>query len=295
MNTQEQKRLLVLNRLLCTDLTVQEAALLLDLSTRQVRRILAAYRKEGAAALVHGNRGSSPAHTTPQEVRQRVVDLAQTTYAGCNQQHVRDLLEEREGIILSRASVHRILAQAGLLPARRQRPGQHRRRRERMAQAGMLVQIDGSRHQWLGPSGPWLTLLAAIDAATGQLVAALFREQEDAVGYFLLIQQLVARCGRPLALYHDRHSIFLVTQQQETPLSLAEQLRGQAEPTQFGRLLEELGISSIAAQSPQAKGRVERLFRSLQDRLVIELRLAGATTPEQANLVLERERLSGRL
>lgn len=288
LNAQEQKRILVLNRLLCADLTMQEAATLLGRSTRQVRRILAAYRKEGAAALVHGNRGRRPAHTITQEVRERVETLARTTYAGCNQQHLRDLLEEREGIVLSRSSIHRILQVAGLRSGASCRPPQHRRRRVRMSQEGMLVQIDGSRHQWLGPSGPWLTLLAAIDDATGQIVAALFREQEDAAGYFLLVQQLVERCGRPLALYHDRHSIFVVTSQKEAPLSVAEQLAGKAEPTQFGRLLEELGISSIAAQSPQAKGRVERLFGTLQDRLVVELRLAGVTRLEQAGPVLER-------
>lgn len=287
MNTQEQKRILVLNRLLCTDLTVQEAATLLDLSTRQVRRILAAYRKEGAAAVVHGNRGRPPAHTIRQEVRTRVVELAQTTYAGCNQQHLRDLLEEHEGTRLSRSSIHRIVQAAGLLAPPTRRPAQHRRR-ARMRQEGMLVQIDGSRHQWLGPDGPWLTLLAAIDDATGQIVAAVLREQEDAAGYFLLVQQMVRRSGRPLALYHDRHSIFVVTNQKEAPLSLAEQVAGKAESTQFGRLLAELGISSIAAQSPQAKGRVERLFRTLQDRLVVELRLAGANTPALAQRFLER-------
>lgn len=288
MNTQEQKRLLVLNRLLCADLTMHEAATLLALSTRQVRRILAAYREEGAAALAHGNRGRPPAHTISLEVRQRVEALARTTYAGCNQQHVRDLLEEREGIRLSRSSVHRILEAAGLRGERTQRPAQHRRRRTRLAQEGMLVQIDGSRHQWLGPTGPWLTLLAAIDDATGQIVAAVFREQEDAQGYFLLVQQMLARFGRPLALYHDRHSIFRVIKPHEAPLSLAEQVAGKAEPTQFGRLLEELGISSIAAHSPQAKGRVERLFRTLQERLVVELRLAGAERLAQAQAVLER-------
>lgn len=287
MNTQQQRRLLVLNRLLCTDLTMQEAANLLALSTRQVRRILAAYREAGAAALVHGNRGRQPVHTIHSEVRSRVVALAQTTYAGCNQQHLRDLLEEREGIRLSRSSVHRILQSAGLIATPKACQPRHRRRRERMAQEGMLVQLDGSRHQWLGPDGPWLTLLAAIDDATGQVVAAVFREQEDGQGYFLLVQQMVAHYGRPLALYHDRHSIFVVTSRHEAPLSVAEQVAGQAAPTQFGRLLEELGISSIAAQSPQAKGRVERLFRTLQERLVVELRLAGATTLEAAGPVLE--------
>ena len=194
---------------------------------------------------------------------------------------------EREGIVLSRASVHRILQGAQMLPEPKRRQPQHRRRRKRYAQEGMLVQIDGSRHAWLGERGPWLTLIAAIDDATGKIIAGVFREQEDAHGYFLLVRQMLQRHGRPLALYHDRHGIFQQTSKATEADTLEEQLAGKQEPTQFGRLLEELEISSIAARSPQAKGRVERLFGTLQDRLVIELRLAGASTREQANEVLQ--------
>jgi transposase len=286
LNTHEQKRILVLNRLLVGQLTAAEAAQVLDLSERQVRRLLAAYRKEGAAALAHGNRGRKPVHSLSQEVHTQVLSLATTKYQGCNYQHLRDLLAEREGIQLSRASVRRILLAAGIGSPRIHRRRQHRRRRARSAQEGMLVQIDGSHHAWLEERGPQLTLIAAIDDATGKLAAAVFRAEEDAAGYFLLVQQMVGQHGLPLALYHDRHGIFKQTGKATEADRLEEQLAGKQDPTQFGRLLEDLEITSIAAQSPQAKGRVERLFGTLQERLVVELRLAGASTLEQANQVV---------
>jgi transposase len=153
LNTQEQKRVMVLNRILAGQLSAAEAAPLLQVSMRQVQRILAAYRKEGAAAVVHGNRDRKPKHSIGDQVRKQVIALAQTTYAGCNQQHLRDLLEEREGIKLSPSLVHRILQSAHLLIEPKRRQPQHRRRRKRYAQEGMLVQIDGSRHAPLG--GAW--------------------------------------------------------------------------------------------------------------------------------------------
>ena len=260
LNTQEQKRVMVMNRLLVGQLTAAEAAVLLSLSERQVRRLFAAYQKEGAATLAHGNRGRKPVQTISEEVRHQVIERATTSYAGCNYQHLRDLLAERDGITLSRASVRRILLAAGIGSPRTQRRRQHRRRRARYAQEGMLVKIDDSRHAWLGDRGPWLCLIAAIDDATGKLAAAIFREEEDAAGYFLLVQQMLDQHGRPLALYHDRHGIFKQTSKATETDTLEEQLAGKQDPTQFGRLLEELEITSIAARSPQAKGRVERLF-----------------------------------
>jgi transposase len=280
----EQQRLVVLNRMLVGDLTAAEAAAVLGRSVRQVRRMLAAYRKEGAAALVHGNRGRTPAHALDAALGQRVLALAQTTYAGLNDTHLSEVLAQREGLVLSRHSVRRLRVAAGLVRPRQRRPPAHRRRRERKAQAGMLLQLDGSRHAWLDERGPWLTLLAAIDDATGTLPAAVFREQEDAAGYLALLHQVISTVGVPEAVYHDRHGIFIRPQQDRE--SLGEQLAGQREPTQVGRALRELGIVAIAAHSPQAKGRVERLFGTLQDRLVAELRLAGATTLAEANAVL---------
>jgi transposase len=282
LNTQEQKRGMVLNRIVAGQLSAAEAGVLLELSARQVQRILAAYRKEGVAAVAHGNRGRKPVHTIREDVRKQVIALASTTYQGCTQQHLRDLLEEREGITLSRSSVHRILEQAGLLGETKRRKPQHRRRRKRYVQEGMLVQIDGSRHAWLEERGPWLSLIAAIDDATGKLAAAVFREEEDAAGYFQLVQQLVERHGRPLALYHDRHSIFQQSRKAREADTIEEQLAGNHEPTQFGRLLEELEITSIAARSPQAKGRVERLFGTLHRTHAVVSTSSASSIPRVA-------------
>jgi len=284
LNAREQQRVKVLNLVERRELTGPEAAKLMGLSLRQVRRLLAGYRKEGVAALAHGNRGRSPARRLSQETRNRVVELAQGPYQGLNHHHFQEVLEEREGLTLSRSSVWRILAEAGIASPRRRRPPQHRARRERYPQEGMLLQVDGSRHDWLEGRGPYLSLVGAIDDATGTVPYALFREQEDAQGYFLLLREIIEGQGIPLALYNDRHSIFQVNPKQGE--SLEEQLSGKRQPTQLGRALEELGIGSIVALSPQAKGRVERLWGTFQDRLVSELRLAGATTLEEANRVL---------
>lgn len=283
MASTDERRVAVVHAVAQGQFTAPAAAVVLGLSERQVRRLVAAYRQAGADALRHGNTGRLPVHALTAALRQRVVALARTTYAGCNFQHLSELLAEREGIVLSRSSVRRILLAAGLAVAEPV-AATARQRRPRFRQAGMLVQIDGSPHDWLAGRGPALVLLAAIDDATNEVPAALFRPTEDAHGYFLLLEQLVTTHGRPLALYHDRHGIFQVNPKQA--MSVQEQLAGRPEPTPFGRLLAELEITPIAAQSPQAKGRVERLFGTRQDRLVIELRLADATTLAEADRAL---------
>lgn len=284
LNSKEQRRVLVLNQIIGGQLKVAQAAELLQVSLRHTRRLLAEYRQEGPAALAHGNRGRTPAHALAEDLRQRVVALAESKYAGVNHQHLCELLAEREGIEVSRSSLRRILLAEGLHSPRKRRPPKHRRRRERYPKEGMLLQIDGSRHDWLEGRGPYLTLVGAIDDATGKVPYALFREQEDAQGYMLLFRRIVVEQGVPLSVYHDRHSIFEVPVG-KTP-TLEEQLTGRREPTQFGRVLEELAIESIAARSPQAKGRIERLWGTFQDRLVSELRLAGAKDAAEANRVL---------
>ena len=276
---------MVLNQVEQGELTGEQAAELMGLGLRQVRRLLASYRKEGGAALAHGNRGRRPVRALSEEIRNQVVALAQGRYAGFNHHHLTELLAEREGLAMSRSSVWRILTTAGLRSSRHRRPAKHRCRRERYPQEGMLLQIDGSQHDWLEGRGPYLTLVAAMDDASGKVAGALFREEEDAQGYFLLLREIICGQGIPLALYSDRHGIFQRSiKEAET---LEEQLSGERQPTQFGRALKELGVQPIFALSPQAKGRIERLFGTLQDRLVAELRLAGAGTIEVANLVLE--------
>jgi transposase len=286
LNSEEQRRLLILNQIERGVITVTEAAELMGVSVRQIHRLRAAYREAGAAALVHGNRGRPPTHALDPALRQRVVTLAQTTYADCNHQQMSELLGEREGIPISRASLRRILLAAGLTSPRTRRPPKHRSRRDRYPQEGMLLQLDASQHNWLQDRGPRLTLVGAIDDATNIVPYALFRQAEDAHGYFLLMEQIVSTYGRPLAVYRDRHGIFERAQSERD--TLAEQLKGTRDPTQFGRMLAELDINSIAARSPQAKGRIERLWGTLQDRLVVELRLAGATTLGEANQLLWR-------
>ncbi len=284
LSKKEQKRLMVLNQVGGGGVTVREAAVVLELSERHVKRLRAAYRKEGAAALAHGNRGRRPPNAMDGGLRGEVLELARTTYAGFNVQHFTEQLEEKEGIRLSRSTVRRILLEGGLSSPRKRRPPRHRSRRERFPREGMLVQIDGSLHDWLEGRGPYLTLLGAIDDATGKVLYALFREQEDATGYFQLLHKVVSQCGVPGALYHDGHAVF-ERSEYETE-TLEEQLRGVRSMTQFGRAMAELNISSIRSRSPQAKGRVERLWGTFQDRLVSELRLAGASTISQANQVL---------
>jgi transposase len=278
LTSRQQHRLAVLNRLVAGHCTASEAAQLLRVSERTVWRLKAAYQQHGATALIHGNRDRPKPWALTDEVRDHVRSLVAERYADCNDAHITELLAREHEIFLSRASVRRILRSAGSPAHHPRRAPRHRRRRDRFAQAGMLLQIDGSPHLWFGPDHPRCTLLAAIDDATSSVVAAVFRAQEDAHGYLLLLSQVLSTQGIPDALYHDRHGIF-----QRNPhnrWTLAEEFAGAQDPTQFGRALVDLGIGSIAARSPQAKGRIERLWGTLQDRLVAELRLAGLTTPE---------------
>jgi transposase len=287
LREKEQKRVMVINEVERGGVRGREGAELLGISLRHFRRLTAAYRREGVVALAHGNRGRKPVNALGDEVRERVVDLALTRYLGFNQQHFSELLEEREGIHLCRSSVRSILLGSGIRSPRKRRPPRHRSRRERYPKEGMLLQIDGSPHDWLEGRGPRMSLIGAIDDATGKVPYALFREQEDSQGYFALLGEIVSRYGIPVALYHDRHSIFEVSADERERQTIQEQLAAKPVLTQFGRLMLELGITSISALSPQAKGRIERLWGTFQDRLVSELRLAEVTTLEEANRFLE--------
>ena len=284
LNRKEQNRLIVLNEVNAGALTSRQAAMLMELSVRHTKRLLAVYRKEGAGALAHGNRGRPSSNATRTAIREQVVALCRSKYQGFNQQHFTEKLEEKEGIPLSRSTVRRILLGQGIASPCKRRAPRHRSRRERYPQAGMLLQTDGSPHDWLEGRGPRLCLIGAIDDAVNEMPYASFQDQEDALGYMQMLRGITLSRGIPLALYHDRHSIFEVADGKEA--SMEEQLAGARPMTQVGRLLAELGITSIAANSPQAKGRIERLWKTFQDRLVSELRLAGARTIVEANQVL---------
>lgn len=285
LNQKEQARLETLNRMLEGQLRVNEAAMVLGVSERHAWRMLAAYRREGAAAVAHGNRGRRPANATAEDVREQVIELARRRYVGVNHTHLTELLVEREGLSLGRTTVRNILMSVGMVSPRRRRPPRHRVRRRRLPQEGMLVQIDGSVHDWLEGRGPRMTLLLAVDDATGTVPVALFRDHEDSHGYFCLLWAMIERKGIPLALYSDRHGVFRHVRH-------SRKIEGkepgiERKTTQFGRAMQELGVVQVFARSPQAKGRVERAAGTFQDRLVSELRLAGASTLEEANRVLQ--------
>ena len=257
LTKKENARAAVLASAQCTGRTNEQIAQALGLSVRQVQRLKKALWEEGPAGLAHGNRGRSVAHALAEEVAKLIVDLYRTKYSGSGFSHFHEKLVEVEDIRICRSTVGRVLGEAGHGSPRKRRAAKHRSRRERRASEGAMLQIDGSPHDWLEGRGPRMCLVGAIDDATGKAPGAVFREHEDAQGYFLLMRGVVKRYGIPQTVYRDRHGIFERDPKEQE--SLLEQLEGRRPLTQFGRLMEELGIQQIAANSPQAKGRIERL------------------------------------
>lgn len=265
-------------------LTGAAAATAVGLTERHVWWLLARLREEGRPAWVHGNRGRPSGRRLPAATQTQILAFARGPYAGLNTTHLTEKLQAEHGLAVSRTTVHRVLRAAGVTRPRRRRPPRHRARRPRKAQAGQLVLWDGSPHAWLETRGPHCCLVAAMDDATGALLpGGQCVPAEDTVSYLRLLRILVGQCGIPLALYMDRHGIF---RRNDEGWTVAEELQGYQEPTQVGRAVAALGIEAIYALSPQAKGRIERLWNTLQDRLVAELRLAGIATLAEANAFL---------
>jgi transposase len=285
LSQKELQRVAVISRCVKGELACARAAGLLCLSVRQIKRLKKRMREDGEAALAHANRGRPSHRRLPDAVLERVLRLARGTYAGFNDHHLCEKLVEREGIALCRETLRRLLRKQGLGSPRKRRAPAHRQRRVRSAQLGELVQLDGSPHDWLEGRGPQLTALGMQDDATGKILAAQFFPSETAFGYLCLLRQLLRRQGVPLAFYGDHSGIFV---RNDAHWTVEEQLAGKRQPTQFGRALEQLGVTFIAAHSPQAKGRVERLWGVLQDRLTSELRLAKAADIDSANAVLRK-------
>lgn len=286
LSQKQLQKMVVIENAVAGRMGVQEAAAALNRSPRQVKRLKQRFDAHNAAWVLHGNQARVPVNRTNAATACRIVELAKNKYAGFNDSHLSEKLQQEEGIAVSRSTVRRILRSAGLRSPQKRRPPRYRSRRARREQEGMLLLIDGSWHAWLEKRGPWLTLLGMIDDATGKVAAAHFQaERENTAGYLRLLRSVVEGPGIPLALYRDQHSSL---QRNDDHWTLEEQLAGQQLPTQVGRALEQLGVEVIVARSPQAKGRIERLWRTFQDRLISELRLAQARTLEQANTVLAR-------
>ncbi len=282
VSMEELRRLKLIGEAINGSITQREAAELLELSYRQTKRLVARVRDEGDRGIIHRLRGRPGNRRIDEEVKTRVLRLYQDKYRDFGPSLASEKLREREKIQLDHDTLRLWLRQEKDGPwtwQRRARP--HRKRRERKHYFGEMVQMDGSHHDWLEGRGPELVLMGYIDDATGETFGR-FYDYEGTIPAMDSFWRYCKRYGLPQAIYLDRHSTYKST---GIP-SMEEQLRGEERQTQFSRAMKELGVKLIPAYSPQAKGRIERAFRTLQDRLVKEMRLAGVSSREQANRFL---------
>jgi transposase len=277
LSARELNRLEVLGRVAERRLTQRRAAEQLGLSERQVRRLCRALGQQGAPGLVSRKRGHPSNRKLPAAVRERALGLVRARYADFGPTLAREKLFEHHGVEVSTETLRQWMIDAGLWVPRSQRPRRAHQPRPRRSGLGELVQIDGCDHDWFEDRGPRCTLLVYVDDATSRLMELRFAASESAFDYFSSTRTYLERYGKPVAFYSDKSSIFRVT---------ASEAKKTPGITQFGRALSELNIDILCANTPQAKGRVERAHLTLQDRLVKELRLQGISTPEAGNAYL---------
>jgi transposase len=278
----EIKRLKVMSMVEEKLMTRAKAAEKLNISERQVYRIQKSYREKGEQGLVHGNRGKPSRRRVSKQVCTKIKTLLEKQYSDYNTLHFQEILAEEFGINISYSTLQSIRRGAGYPTPRKKKSQPHRNRRTPKLIYGMMLQADASIHPWLEDRGPKLALVALIDDATNR-VWGTFRDYEDAAGYVEVLQEVCLTEGIPMALYTDKRNVF----QDQRELSIEDQLAGKERTTHFKAILDKLGIELIQADSPQAKGRVERLFETLQDRLVKALREAKAKTLAEANQLLQ--------
>ena len=284
MSQRERDVLKVMGLVLAGKRTQVEAARLIGRSERQIRRLLKRLKAEGDVGVIHRLRGRQSNNLSDQSERQEAIALCRSRYAGFGPTLAAEKLSENQGIDLSVETLRGWMLAEGLWERKRHRD-KHRQRRPRRLCFGEMVQADASTHDWMEGRGPVLTLVGMIDDATSRVVLR-FHESETTDAYMDVLGRWIRKHGRPVSWYSDRHGIFRAEE------SVAGYDEKQSVSTQFSRAIGELGMELILANSPQAKGRVERLWSTCQDRLVKELRLSKATTLEQANAVLE-EKFSG--
>lgn len=284
LTMKDEKRIEVIQRVFRGELTVVKASLVLGVSERQCYRMKARVMEKGAKGVIHGNRGRPCKRKIQEKTVKRIVELARGKYRGFNDRHLTEKLTEQEQIEFCRETIRQILRSHGIASPKKRRANKHRSRRDRREAEGMMLQVDGSPHDWLEGRGPALCLIGAIDDATSKVPRAFFEEAESSWAYFYLFSEIFKKHGLAQSVYCDRHSIFWTDREP----TVEEQLLNKRPTTEVGRGLEELRVTLIPAGSPQAKGRIERLWGTFQDRLVSELRLSGAKTKEQAQAVLER-------
>ena len=284
MSLREAKRLRVVEELANGSMRVAEAVRILNVSRRQVQRLKKSFLARGAAALVHGNRGRPAAHALTASIREQIASLLAREYKDASNAQAAELLARERQITVSAKSVGRIRNATGIANPHTHRRAKRYRSRRRMDQEGLMVQMDASPFDWLAGRGAPMSLHGGIDDARGIIVGLYFAPTECTLGYLQVLWQMATRHGLPVSVYTDRHTLFASPKQ----LTIEEELAGQTVAlTQFGRALAELDIRHIKAHSPQAKGRIERLWQTLQERLTIEMRLANICTLQEANRFLE--------
>lgn len=281
LTMKEKKKLEVIQRVMDGQITRGNAGRVLGLKERQIYRILSRVRSQGVNGVIHKNRGNRYAVKWPPKAKKKLLALIQKKYPDTNDTHLKELLKEREKIVIAGETLRKMLRETGHKSKIKRRAPRYRARRERKEAFGMMIQIDASFHDWLEGRGPWMSLIGGIDDATG-FAWVRFEETENAWGYIRLLESIVLSHGVPLSLYSDRHTIFHSPKEP----TVIEQIQNVRPLTQFGRSMKELGVEMIKAYSAPAKGRIEKLWRTLQDRLVVEMRLAGIKTRAAANAFL---------
>ena len=282
LTMKEKNKIEVIEALMDGRIEVNDAGRVLNRSVRQVYRILRKSREKGLEGLIHGNKGKRSPRKIKKSIRQKIVALAKGRLADINDTHLMEILLREEKIKIGRETLRALLRAEGIVPKLKRRSRKYRSRRERKEAFGMMLQIDGSPHDWLEGRGPRLTLIGAKDDATSH-VWAQFEEAETTWGYMDLMREILEERGLPLSLYSDRHIIFHSPKEP----TIVEQINNIKPLTEFGRAMEELGITLIKAWSAPAKGRIENQWKTFQDRLVVELRLKKVKTREEANVVLK--------
>lgn len=281
MSQRELSKLHVIRKVFEGSLKQIEAARKLDMSTRQVRRILIRMQSEGDRAVIHRLRGRVSQRRISQSIWEKIQRLYATVYAGFGPTFLREKLQERNGILISDETLRKRLISENTQDWQR-KGRKHRQWRERKHHQGEMLQMDGSHHAWFEDRGPRCVLMSYIDDATGKKYGR-FYTYEGTLPAFDSLKRYIEKNGIPKIIYLDRHSTYKVTKK----IGIHEELNNKINLSQFERGANELGIHVIHANSPQAKGRIERSFKTDQDRLVKELRLAGIRTIKQANVFLE--------
>jgi transposase len=278
MSIKETERIAIMDNLIAKRIKQKHASAQLGISIRQVRRMTKRYKRDGAAGLVHKSRGGVGNRAIGQEKKDAIIALVKKHYPDFGPTFASENLNERDGIVVSKETLRQLMIEEGLWKAKQRKEVVIHTFRERRPCVGELVQLDGSPHAWFEDRAEKCTLIAFIDDATSRIMDGEFADYEGTFTLYDATEHYLNTYGKPLSLYVDKHSTFRINRQ----ATIEEELKDTKARSQYGRAMDDLKIELIFAHSPQAKGRVERLFETLQDRLVKDLRLAGISTKEEA-------------